>query len=239
MRGRSAAEIKRLFNEVSPTYDLLNRLLSLGQDARWRQAAARELRPKSGDLLLDLCGGTGELAMELAERYPACRVLCIDFAEEMLRLARRKAVQPPSHTSGNGAVPFSACADGLALPLPDQSCAGIAVGFGIRNLEDTRAGLREAYRVLKQGGRLAILELMRPQGVLAPVRRFALRYLVPAASVVAAPGRAEAYRYLADSVLEYFSVGEMVAHLGEVGFAEITARRQSMGFAWVMGATRP
>jgi len=239
MTGKSAAEIKGLFNEVSPTYDLLNRVLSIGCDQRWREAAAREISSKPGDLLLDLCGGTGDLALELAVRHPGCRVLLVDLAEEMLRLVRRKVVQSHVQTPGNGAVPLSACADALALPLPDQSCAGVTIGFGIRNLEDTRAGLLEARRVLRSGGRLAILEFMRPQGLLAPLKRFALRHLVPLATRFVAPHRVEAYRYLANSIVEYLSVDEMAALLREVGFVGITARRQPLGFAWVLGATRP
>jgi len=239
MTGKSAAEIKGLFNEVSPTYDLLNRILSIGCDRRWREAAAREISPNPGDILLDLCGGTGDLALELAVQHAGCRVLLIDFAEEMLHLARRKMVQSHFQTSGNGPVPFSACADALALPLPDQSCAAVTVGFGIRNLEDARAGLVEAHRVLRQGGRLVILEFMRPQGLLAPLKRLALGSLVPLAVWFVARERVPAYRYLTRSIIEYLTTDEMVALMHEVGFGRITVRHQPLGFASVIGGMRP
>ena len=228
MSAKDPEAIRRLFNEVSPTYDLLNRVLSLGCDGHWRRAAAREVRAQPGDLLLDLCGGTGDLAAELVRRYPDCRVLLVDFAEEMLRLAR-----------GKDPVPFPVAADALALPLPDQSCAGITVGFGIRNLKDTREGLVESWRVLKPGGRLAILEFMRPQGFLAPLKRFALWSLVPVAVRFVAAKQAPAYCYLSRSIIGYLSVDEMVALLREVGFTDIAVRHQPLGFAWVIGGTRP
>ncbi len=251
MSAQDPEAIRRLFNEVSPTYDLLNRILSLGCDGHWRRAAAEEVRAQPGDLLLDLCGGTGDLAVELVRRYPDCRVLLVDFAEEMLQLAARKGKigtepffrRPRGRgRQKKGSVPifpFLACADALSLPLPDRSCAGITVGFGIRNLKDTREGLVESWRVLKRGGRLVILEFMRPEGFLAPVKRFALRSLVPAAVRLVAAKQAPAYRYLSRSIIEYLSVDEMVALMREVGFTDLTVRHQPLGFAWVIGGTRP
>jgi ubiquinone/menaquinone biosynthesis methyltransferase len=235
MTARDPKVIQALFNEVSPTYDLLNRILSLGLDQRWRAAAAREAgEGQDGETRVDLCGGTGDLATALAVRFPRGRVVLVDFAEAMLRLAQRKRAG-----SGEGGRVHPVCADALTLPLPDQSCAAATAGFGVRNLADTRAGLAEAYRVLRPGGRVAILEFMRPQGPLAPLKRLLLRYGVPLIVLCVARRHAAAYRYLTESIVSYLSTDEMVAVLREVGFVDITVRHQPLGYASIIRGTRP
>ncbi len=225
--------IKALFDGISPTYDLLNRALSLGGDQRWRRTTARLIRAEPGDTVLDICGGTGDLALELARLYPEASILLLDFAEEMLRLGEAKLGAP----GADGQV-FPLAGDACCLPLPDGSCAGVTAAFGLRNLHSVEAGLTEAHRVLKSGGRLGILEFFRPTGPLGPLKRLGLSMIVPAVACLIAPRRVAAYRYLANSIGEFLSVEEMMELLAEVGFADIRAYAHPMGVATVLGATR-
>jgi demethylmenaquinone methyltransferase/2-methoxy-6-polyprenyl-1,4-benzoquinol methylase len=180
-----------------------------------------------------MCGGTGDLALELARLYPEASVLLVDFAEEMLRLGETKLADPEA----NGHV-FPVAGDACCLPLPDGSCAGVTAAFGLRNLRSVEAGLREAYRALEPGGRLAILEFFRPTGPLGPFKRLGLSTIIPAVAYLVAPRRIAAYQYLTSSIRGFLSVEEIVALLAEVGFADIRAYGHPMGVATVLGATR-
>jgi demethylmenaquinone methyltransferase/2-methoxy-6-polyprenyl-1,4-benzoquinol methylase len=185
---------------------------------------------------VDLCAGTGDLAVALARHKPRGRVVLVDFAEDMLRLAQRKLAADVMEVA---APLHPVCANALRLPLPDASCAALTAGFGVRNLQDTRAGLVEAHRVLRPGGRLAVLEFMRPQGLLAPLKRLTLRYVIPLVVYCVARRRAAAYRYLTESIVTYLTIDQMAALLREVGFTDIIVQHQPLGFASVIGGTRP
>jgi ubiquinone/menaquinone biosynthesis methyltransferase len=230
--GADPPDVRRLFDDVAPTYDLLNRLLSLGQDGRWRRHAASLLAPAPGDLLLDLCGGTGDLALEVQRQHPQCRVLLVDFAEQMVRLAR------PKIEARSGRWPLLAAGDACRLPLPDASCGGVTAAFGIRNLRSARAGLEEVRRVLRPGGRLAMLEFLRPSSALGHAEWAFLKALVPAVAWCVAPRRAAAYRYLVGSIVRFINLAEMIALLREVGFAGIEVHQRMFGIATIVGATR-
>jgi demethylmenaquinone methyltransferase/2-methoxy-6-polyprenyl-1,4-benzoquinol methylase len=230
--GAEPPDVRRLFDDVAPTYDLLNRLLSVGQDRRWRRHTASLLAPAPGGLLVDLCGGTGDLALEVQRQYPGCRVLLVDFAEQMLRLVR------PKVEARNGRRPLVVAGDACRLPLADASCAGVTAAFGIRNLRSARAGLEEACRVLRPGGRLAMLEFLRPSSTLGRVEWALLRALIPAVAWCVAPKRAAAYRYLVGSIVRFIDLAEMNALLREIGFVDIEVHRRMLGIATIMGATR-
>ena len=222
-----------MFDGISPTYDLLNRLLSFGGDQRWRRAAARLIRAEPGDTIVDVCGGTGDLALELSRRYPGSRVVLLDFAEEMLRLGQAKLAT----ATANGSV-LPVAGDACFLPLSDGSCTGLAAAFGFRNLRSVRAGLAEAHRVLEAGGRLAILEFFRPTGPWGLLKRLGLKAIIPAVTYLVAPRRIGAYRYLASSIAEFLSIEEMMELLGDVGFVDIHLHGHPMGVATILRATR-
>jgi len=205
-------------------------VLSVGLDERWRDRTAALLRPKAGDLLVDVCGGTGDLALAVQRRYPECRGLLTDFAQEMLRLG------VPKIEASRGLLVVSA--DACRLPLPDASCAGFTAAWGIRNLHSARAGLEEAHRVLQPGGRLAILEFFRPTGAFGRARSAGLRALVPLVVWCVARRHAGAYRYLVRSIMRFLSVAEMRALLEECGFTDIEVHPQLLGIATIVGATR-
>jgi demethylmenaquinone methyltransferase / 2-methoxy-6-polyprenyl-1,4-benzoquinol methylase len=210
-----ASEVRRMFGAIAPRYDLLNHLLSLNRDRAWRRRAVDRLLeavPRDG-VVLDACAGTLDLSVELADR-PAFSgaVLGFDFAYPMLHAGRPKL-------AGRAILP--ACADALALPLPDRSVDGAMVAFGVRNLADLDAGLRELARVLRPGARLVILEFMTPQW--QPFRAlylFYFRRLLPLVGrLVSRHG--SAYAYLPASVLEFPEPPELKRRMAAAGFAGI------------------
>ena len=191
-----------MFDRISPVYDAMNRAMTLGLDRRWRRLAAEgAVRP--ADKVLDACCGTGDLALA-AERCGGT-VTGVDFSERMLVRARAKS----------STVDW-VLADVTALPFADGSFDAVTVGFGIRNVPDHEAGLAELARVLRPGGRLACLEITRPNGVLRPFFRLWFDGLVPLAGKVLPGGRA--YTYLPASVRRFPGPPDLAAALGRAGF---------------------
>lgn len=200
--------VREMFDRITPVYDAMNRIMTLGLDRRWRRLAAQAV-VHPGDLVLDACCGTGDLALACARE--GGRVTGLDFSERMLERARRKA---PGIEWVRG--------DLLALPFSDGSFDAATVGFGVRNLADIEGGLGELRRVLRPGGRLAVLELTTPQGPLAPLFRLWFDRLVPVLGR-ALPGGG-AYAYLPASVRRFPDAGELAAICARAGFREIRWR---------------
>ncbi len=208
--GRLPADgVRRMFDRIAPVYDAMNRLMTAGLDRRWRAATVREaVRP--GDRVLDACCGTGDLAVA-ARAAGAGNVVGVDFAERMLERARRKAPE----------IEWLQ-ADLLALPFDDASFDAAVVGFGIRNVEDLEVAIRELRRVLRPGGRLGILEITTPRGVLAPFYRLWFDRIVPLLGRLLPGG--EAYTYLPASVRRFPEPEELAALLGACGFTAVRFR---------------
>jgi demethylmenaquinone methyltransferase/2-methoxy-6-polyprenyl-1,4-benzoquinol methylase len=197
-----------MFDRIAPVYDVMNRLMTAGLDRRWRRLAARAVvRP--GDRVLDACCGTGDLA--LAAREVGGEVVALDFSERMLERARRKST----------AVEWVQ-GDVLALPFPDESFDAATVGFGVRNVEDLEAGLRELARVVRPGGRLGCLEITRPRGPLRPFFRLWFDGLVPLAGKVLPGG--SAYSYLPASVRRFPGPEDLAGAMRRAGFAGVEWR---------------
>jgi demethylmenaquinone methyltransferase/2-methoxy-6-polyprenyl-1,4-benzoquinol methylase len=198
-------QVRSMFDRIAPVYDGMNRAMTLGLDRKWRRLTA-EAVVRPGDRVLDACCGTGDLA--LAAARAGGRVTGVDFSGEMLARAERKAPE------------FDwVQADAAALPFPDGSFETVTVGFGIRNLADLEAGLRELARVLVPGGRLGCLEITRPRGVLRPFFRLWFDGLVPLAGKVL-PGGA-AYSYLPASVRRFPGPEDLAAAMQRAGFADV------------------
>jgi demethylmenaquinone methyltransferase/2-methoxy-6-polyprenyl-1,4-benzoquinol methylase len=200
--------VRSMFDRIAPVYDVMNRVFTMGLDGRWRKlAAAGAVRP--GDRVLDAACGTGDLA--LADRKAGGEVTGLDFSERMLERARQKSDQV-QWVQG----------DVLALPFGDASFDAATIGFGIRNVDDLDAGLRELARVVRPGGRLAVLEITRPTGVLRPFFRLWFDVLIPLAGK-ALPGGA-AYTYLPASVRRFPGPDDLADALRRAGFADVNHR---------------
>jgi demethylmenaquinone methyltransferase / 2-methoxy-6-polyprenyl-1,4-benzoquinol methylase len=200
--------VREMFDRVSPVYDLMNRVTTMGLDGGWRRLAA-EAVVRPGNEVLDACCGTGDLAIA-AERAGGV-VTGLDFSERMLERARRKS-QSVSWVQG----------DVTALPFADRSFDAVTVGFGIRNIPDLESGLRELARVLRPGGRLACLDLTRPRGLAAPFFRLWFDTLIPFAGK-ALPGGA-AYAYLPASVRRFPDPESLAEAIHRAGFGSIRWR---------------
>jgi demethylmenaquinone methyltransferase/2-methoxy-6-polyprenyl-1,4-benzoquinol methylase len=194
-----------MFDRIVPVYDVMNHVMTAGLDRRWRRLAA-EAAVERGDAVLDACCGTGDLAIACAQA--GGRVTGLDFSERMLERAREKA---PSIEWVRG--------DLLALPFPAESFDAATVGFGVRNVADLEAGVRELRRVLRPGGRLACLEITRPEGALSPFFRAWFDGIVPLLGRVLPGG--EAYTYLPASVRRFPGPRDLAALLAGAGFREI------------------
>ena len=200
--------VRSMFDRIAPVYDAMNRVMTAGLDRRWRREAA-EAVVRPGDRVLDACCGTGDLAIAGAEA--GGKVTGIDFSKPMLDRARVKA---PELEWIEG--------DALALPFENESFDAATVGFGVRNLAELDKGLRELRRVLRPGGRLAILEITRPRGVLAPFYRLWFDVLIPVAGKVLPGG--SAYTYLPASVRRFPDPEGLARLMDEAGFGEIRWR---------------
>jgi demethylmenaquinone methyltransferase/2-methoxy-6-polyprenyl-1,4-benzoquinol methylase len=200
--------VRRMFDRIAPVYDAMNRIMTAGLDRRWRRLTAQSV-VSPGARVLDACCGTGDLAVACAREGAV--VTGIDFSERMLDRARRKA---PDLEWVSG--------DALALPFGDGAFDGATVGFGVRNVEDLERGLRELRRVLHPGGRIGILEITRPSGLLAPFYRVWFEGVVPLLGKLLPGG--SAYTYLPASVRRFPGPEELAELMRTVGFGDVEYR---------------
>ncbi len=211
-----------MFDRVAGRYDALNSVLTAGLLHRWREGAAARAELEPGDSALDVCCGTGDLALELSRHVsPGGSVVGCDFSEPMLDLAREKAAERAA-----GGVRFE-WADALRLPYDGERFDAVTVGFGVRNVEDLAAGLKELRRVLRPGGRLGILEITKPRGPLAIFYKLWFDRIVPLLGRVL-PGGA-AYTYLPASVRRFPGPEELADLLRTCGFENVRFRRFAGG----------
>ena len=227
------AYVKQIFSEIAPRYDLLNHVLSLNIDRRWRRMAIAKLgveRDKGG-LYLDLCAGTLDVAAELS-RLPGFRGMVIgaDFAEPMLKAGASKI-------RGSRIAPVTA--DAVQLPLASGQLAGAIVSFGIRNVAGLDASLRESFRVLAPGGRFVILEFSTPRiSVLRALYRLYFHHVLPLIGRLIS-GHRTAYHYLPRSVANFPIEEQLAKKMENAGFAKVSWSSLSMGVAAIHVGERP
>lgn len=209
--------IQTLFNGIAPSYDLANSILSFGLHKFWNRTLIKAVAKKDS-LLLDLCAGTGEISLGYLKRYKNTpHVFLLDFSVAMLKVAKnkaRKAKIPPSKMSFLEA-------DATKIPLNAKSVHAITIAYGLRNIDDPKACIKEAYRVLKSGGRFGILELTKPKNRwLGSLHTLYLKKMLPLLGKMVTSNR-EAYSYLSTSI-PAFIAPESIKEMMEVqGFAKV------------------
>ena len=217
-----------MFDTIAGRYDLLNRLLSAGRDLAWRKRSARLLPSlKSGTRVLDLCGGTGDFTAALRKAGSTAQILIGDFSRPMLALSVPKGLIAPP-----------VVLDALHLPLKDNTFDAVVCGFGMRNLDDTSAGIRAVHTLLKPGGSFLTLEFFRPAnpftkffyGVLAPI------FIPPLGRLLGS--KRDAYDYLVRSVKRFRSAEEYAALCRDAGFVTTRIQAQDGGIAHAVLAVK-
>ena len=235
--------VRRMFAAIAPSYDLNNRLHSLWQDQRWRRKAVKLANVKPTDVVVDVACGTGDLTLAFADELwtqtildrdklpDAAQVVGIDFTFEMLPRARHKgfaaAYKPtadPRHPVISRFNDWTAWlnADAQSLPLPDACCDVVSIAFGIRNVQDPAAALREFRRVLRPGGRAIVLEFSLPANrVLRGLYNFYFRQILPRTATWISGDKTGAYKYLPESVNTFITRERMVQMMRDAGFENV------------------
>jgi demethylmenaquinone methyltransferase/2-methoxy-6-polyprenyl-1,4-benzoquinol methylase len=222
-----------MFDRIAGRYDFVNRVISLGIDERWRKRTVDALNIKPGARILDLATGTGDLAIRIALREPSVRVDGVDPSGAMLAIAREKT---QARDLGSRTTFTVGIAE--ALPFPDDTFDGATIAFGIRNVPDRLAGLKEMARVTKSGGRVCVLELSEPAGgVLGPFARFHIRKVVPRLGALLS-GEKE-YRYLEQSVRAFPSPKDFGALMESAGLRVLEIRPFTFGVCCLYVAEVP
>lgn len=217
--------VARMFAAIAPRYDLMNRIMTLGRDVAWRRRVARELRLPPHGAALDVAAGTGDIAREIARLHPQSQVVALDFCMDMMLVGWRKF-------SPDERVAF-VCGDAMALPYPDGSFDGVATGFALRNVADIARTLREMWRVLKPGGRMACLEVSRPpQWLISNIYWWYFFRVVPTLGGLIS-GQREAYAYLPQSARAFLSAEELAEEMKAVGFVNVRFHHLMLGAAAV------
>ena len=232
--SKSPDRIAGMFDAIAGRYDLLNHLLSVGIDRRWRRRAIRSLQLTGRERVLDLCTGTGDLAIAaMRARPPARRVVGVDFAGAMLRVGRDKL-----HRERLDDRIALVRGDAVRLPVADASIDAVMIAFGIRNVEHVALGCAEMQRVLAPGGRLAILEFAVPTTPgLSTLYLWYLRHVLPKIGR-AVSRHSAAYGYLPASIGAFATPDEFVKILRQAGFSEIAAARLTFGSVILYTARR-
>ena len=227
------AAVRSMFDRIAPRYDLLNRLLSGGTDVRWRRRAVDLLELTGPSRVLDLCTGTADLLLEALRRDPRHRGVGVDLSHGMLVRGAAKLER-----DGAGQRGRLVGGDGERLPVRDGLFDGALVAFGIRNVGDVPAALREVLRALRPGGRFVVLEFSMPEGLLGTAYRFYFRHVLPRVGGLVS-GDGSAYAYLPASVARFPTPEAFGALMEDAGFRDVRRRLLTGGIACLHRGEKP
>ncbi len=224
--------IRSMFDAIAPTYRRVNTLATLGRDAAWRRRAVAQAAVRPGDVVLDVCCGTGDMIEAFAHARPAPALLVgVDFAPGMLRSA---------HVTPSPVRIVMLCADATRLPLADASADVISCAFGVRNFGDLATGLAEMYRVARPGARVVILEFAPPKNRwVRAIYQAYCEYLLPLLAALASHERMNAYRYLARSIRTFEPPEALSQRLQTAGFEQPRITRMNFGGVALYRAVKP
>lgn len=226
-RGKTE-QVREMFDNIAPKYDLLNHTLSMSIDRVWRRRVVGEVRRAKPGRILDVATGTGDLAIAMARRIRDVQVLGVDLSEQMLAVARRKI----EARGLDGRIVLDR-GDAERLAVADASVDVATVAFGVRNFGDLGAGLRELARTIKPGGKVVILEFSRPRNrVFRALYEFYSYKILPRIGGLVSRDK-RAYEYLPASVGEFPAPEEFMAMMARAGFRNCRARSQSFGIAQI------
>lgn len=225
-----AAYVQNMFGRIAHRYDLLNRLMTLGQDIRWRKEAIRRLNVKPGTAVVDLGSGTGDIAYQIARRNPDIFMVASDFTEEMLLVGKKR--RPNSKIAW-------VIADAQHLPFAKETFSGVISGFLLRNVPDLNRTLGEQRRVLATGGRVAALDTTPPRdNFLRPFLEFHLNRVIPLLGKLIA-GESEAYTYLPSSTAKFLTAEDLAERFQQAGFKQVGYVRRMLGTIGIHWGAKP
>jgi demethylmenaquinone methyltransferase/2-methoxy-6-polyprenyl-1,4-benzoquinol methylase len=225
-----ARYVRQMFGRIAHRYDLLNRIMTLGQDIRWRRHAIAHLKMPPDASVIDLGSGTGDIAFEIARQKPAGRIIASDFTAEMVQVGKKRRF---------GEHVAWVIADAQALPFPAEAFDGVISGFLLRNVPDVDRTLQEQRRILKPGGRVVSLDTTPPRpNILKPFLNFHLNRIIPVLGRLIA-GDAEAYTYLPNSTAKFLTAETLADRFGQAGFQSIGFTRRMLGTVAIHWAEKP
>lgn len=226
-------QVQKLFDTIAPKYDLLNSLLSLRVDSRWRKEAVRMLKSDRSIRVMDLCAGTLALTIALLKENPRCHVTAVDFSESMLKegwknlpVGLRPRVQ-------------MVVQDAMKLDPEPASYDAVLCAYGMRNVDNNQLVLEKLFQAIKPGGRIVILEFFRPEGILSRVFNLTYsQFIIPALGKLVSR-HPTAYRYLRDSVRNFYTVTAYRELLRSIGFHKVHIKAQTGGVSHLVTAEKP
>lgn len=232
--GAKGEQVERMFNSIAPSYDLMNRAMTLGIDKLWRRKAVKMIKARGATKILDVATGTGDLALLMARKLDPISVIGIDLSARMIEIGRRKIAD-----SGLGDVVKLTVGDCLDLAYPDETFDCVTVAYGVRNFEDLRRGYSEMFRVLQPGGMICVIELSTPRSnIVRPI------YNIYSMKIIPAIGRAvsrdpKAYTYLPLSIAAVPQGDDMLAIMADAGFVDTRCRTLTLGVCSIYTAVKP
>jgi demethylmenaquinone methyltransferase/2-methoxy-6-polyprenyl-1,4-benzoquinol methylase len=227
---KTSDEVQAMFGRIAPRYDLMNRLMTFGQDLRWRRFLVTQLGLTPQAKVLDIASGTGDIAFEARQRFPSATVIASDFALPMMQVGKQREMGARVAWSG---------ADALNLPFPDASFDAVMSGYLFRNVPDLERALAEQWRILKPGGRMATLDTSPPpNNLLKPFILLHLKYIIPTLGQLISPD-ADAYAYLPASTLRFKTPQDLADLISAAGFVDVQYQTFMFGTMAVHWAVKP